>query len=84
MTLLYISYYIFIHIAIITFIEGHNLSGGEYLGWVLPYLGLVGRFHGDDPRLGDFQSDWFIFCASSQFDRPLLPAEKKAVCLDHI
>ncbi len=26
-------------------------------GWVLPYLGMVGRFPGDNPRFGDFQSD---------------------------
>ncbi len=26
-------------------------------------LGMVGRFPGDDPRLGDFQSDWLpILC----------------------
>ncbi len=28
--------------------------GGE----VNPYLDMVGRFRGDDPRFGDFQSDW--------------------------
>ncbi len=27
-------------------------------GWVLPYLGMVGRLSGDDPRFRDFQSDW--------------------------
>ncbi len=28
-------------------------------GWgVLPYLGMVGRFRGDDPCFGEFQSDW--------------------------
>ncbi len=27
-------------------------------GGVYPYLGMVGRFRGDDPRFGDFQSDW--------------------------
>ncbi len=27
-------------------------------GWVLPYLGMVGRFRGDDPRFRDFQSDY--------------------------
>ncbi len=26
-------------------------------GWVLPYLGMVGTFRGDDPHFGDFQSD---------------------------
>ncbi len=31
---------------------------GKHPGWVLPYLGMVGRFRGDDPSLGDFQSDW--------------------------
>ncbi len=25
---------------------------------VLPYLGMIGRFCGDDPRFGDFQSQW--------------------------
>ncbi len=25
---------------------------------VLPYLGMVGRFHGDDPCFGDLQSEW--------------------------
>ncbi len=28
---------------------------------VLPYLGMVGRFHGDDPCFGDFQFDWVPF-----------------------
>ncbi len=27
-------------------------------GWVLQYLGMVGRLLGDYPRLGGFQSDW--------------------------
>ncbi len=27
-------------------------------GWVHQYLGMVRRFRGDDPRFGDFQSDW--------------------------
>ncbi len=28
------------------------------LGWVLPYLGMAGRFCGDDPRFWNFESDW--------------------------
>ncbi len=32
-----------------------NSRGG---GGVLPYLCMVGRFCGDDPRFCDFQSDW--------------------------
>ncbi len=28
------------------------------LGRVLPYLGMVGRFHSDDYHLWDFQSNW--------------------------
>ncbi len=32
-------------------------------GWVLPYLGMVGRFRGDDFSFMDFQSDLFaILC----------------------
>ncbi len=31
---------------------------GSTPGWVLPYLGKVGRFCGDDSHFGDFQSDW--------------------------
>ncbi len=27
-------------------------------GWVLPYLGMVRRIRGDDPRFFNFQSDW--------------------------
>ncbi len=27
-------------------------------GWLLPYLGMVGRFCCDDPCFGDFQSEW--------------------------
>ncbi len=34
-------------------------------GGVLPYLGMVGRFRGDEPRFWDFQSDWEPFSASS-------------------
>ncbi len=30
---------------------------GQVPGRVLPYLGMVGRFHGDDLRFGDFQSE---------------------------
>ncbi len=33
-------------------------GGGEYLG-------MVGRFRGDDPRFWDFQSDWVPFSAPS-------------------
>ncbi len=33
-------------------------EGGNDPGWVLPYLGMVGRFCGDGPGFGDFQSDW--------------------------
>ncbi len=39
--------------------------GGAAPGWVLSYWSMVGRFHGDDPRFGYFQSDWVPFYASS-------------------
>ncbi len=28
-------------------------AGDVIPGWILPYLGMVGRFRGDDPRFGD-------------------------------
>ncbi len=28
------------------------------LGWVLPHLGMVGRFRGDEPRFWYFKSEW--------------------------
>ncbi len=34
------------------------MSPGGTGGGILPYLGMVGRFRGDDPRFWDFQSDW--------------------------
>ncbi len=35
--------------------KDRNWSGG---GGGLPYLGMVGRFRGDDPHFGGFQTDW--------------------------
>ncbi len=37
-------------------------------GIVLPYLGLVRRFRGDDPHFGDFQSDLVPIYTSTQSD----------------
>ncbi len=31
---------------------------GMAVGWVLSYLGMVGRFHCNDPPFWDFRSDW--------------------------
>ncbi len=48
--------------------------------WVLPYLDMVRRVHGDDTHFGDFQSDWVpilcliiiwltpSFCRKNQFN----------------
>ncbi len=50
-------------------------------GGILPYLGMVGRFRGDDPGLWDIQSDWFLFYTSAQSDWPPLSAEKIGLSL---
>ncbi len=54
------------------------------LDTVLPYLGMVGRFRGDDPRVGDFQSDWVPFYTSTRSDWPPLSAEKIGLSLPHL
>ncbi len=62
--------YVKLHVSLISW------GGGE---GVLPYLGMVRRFFGDDPRFWDFQSDWVPFSASlnpsnskSRSDWPLI------------
>ncbi len=49
-------------------------------GWVLPYLGMVGRFRGHDPHFGDFQSDWVPIL----YINSIWLTEKKSGCLYHI
>ncbi len=44
--------------------------------WVLQYLGIVGRFRGDDPRFGGFNPIGSLFYTSTQSDWPSLSAEK--------
>ncbi len=57
-----------------------NSSGGvEH-----PYLGMVGRFRGDDPRFGDFQSIGSLFYNSTESDWPPLSAEKIGLSLSHL
>ncbi len=54
-------------------------------GGVLPYLGMVGRFCGDNPRFGDFQSVFgSLFHTSTQSDWPPLSAEKIGLSLSHL
>ncbi len=50
---------------------------------VLPYLGMVGRFRGDDPRLWDFRSDWvpIIYLSTIRLTSSFC---RKSVCLYHI
>ncbi len=72
---------------------------GSTPDWVLPYLGMVGRFRGDDPPplscFGDFQCDdprfWdfqydlrSLFYTSTQSDWPPLSAEKNCLPLSHL
>ncbi len=52
-------------------------------GWVLPYLDMVGRFHGDDPHFWDFQSDWVPILYLNTI-RLTSYCKKKSVCLYHI
>ncbi len=48
-----------------------SVGGGVSAIGILLYLGIVWRFHGDDPCFGDFQSDWVpIFYTSTRSDRP--------------
>ncbi len=54
------------------------------LGWELPYLGMVGRFRGDDPCFRDFQSDWVPVLCKTQFEWPPSFCRKKSVCLYHL
>ncbi len=48
-------------------------------GGVHPYLGMVGRFRGDDPRFGDFQSDMVPITQHIPIDPFFL--QKKSACL---
>ncbi len=53
------------------------LQVGSSPGWgVLLYLGMVGRFCGDDPIFGDFQSDWVPILFLNTIHWPPLSAEK--------
>ncbi len=45
-------------------------------GGVLPYLGMVGRFRGDDPVFGISNPIGSLFYTSAQSDWPPLSAEK--------
>ncbi len=51
---------------------------------VLPYLGMVGRFCGDDPHFCDCQSDLvpIVWCNQVRFTP--LSAEKISLCLSHL
>ncbi len=54
-------------------------------GWgVLPYLGMVGRFHGDDPRFCDCRSDVVCVVWCNQIRLTPLFLQKKSVCVSHI
>ncbi len=59
------------------FWRGECPGGGG--GGVHPYLGIVGRFRGDDPRFWDFQSDWVPILYLNT-----MRLQKNSVCLSHI
>ncbi len=70
---------------------GLHLNNGQSIcnmftfpGWVLPFLGMVGRFCSNDPRFGDFQSDCVLFYISTQSDWPLFPQKKISFSLSHL
>ncbi len=50
---------------------------------VLPYLGMAGRFRGDDPRFWDFLSDWVPVYASSRSDWSPLSVARISLSLSH-
>ncbi len=61
-----------------------NIDDNHMVGWVLPYLGMVGRFRSDDPHFGHFQSDWILtWCFQNDLIDPLF-LQKNLVCLYHI
>ncbi len=53
-------------------------------GWIFPYLGMVGRLRGDDPRFVMFSPIGSLFYTSTQSDWPRLAPKNKSVCLYHI
>ncbi len=58
-----------------------DLSLGKGL---LPYLGMVGRFCGDDPRFCDCRSDLVLLYSVTRSDWPPLSAEKISLGLSHL
>ncbi len=62
-------------------VSGIPYPGG---GGVLPYLGMVGKFRGYDPRFGDFQSDWVPILYPTQYNWPTLSTEKIGLSLSHL
>ncbi len=55
---------------------------GPFMGeGVLPYLGMVGRFHGDDPHFCDCTTDLVPIVWT---DFPPLSAEIISLCLSHL
>ncbi len=54
-------------------------------GWVLPYLGIVGRFRGDEPHVWDFQSSWVpILYLNTILLNPLFCRKKLGLSLSHL
>ncbi len=51
---------------------------------VLPYLGMVGRFRGDDPHFMIVNVIWSLLYGATRSDWPPLSAEKISLCLSHL
>ncbi len=76
----FVVHSVFVFVAYVT---ACNVPG--VIPWgVLPYLVMVGRFSGDDPRFWDFQSDWVPILYLNTIRLTHLFLQKKMVCLYQI
>ncbi len=51
---------------------------------VLTYLGMVGSFHGDDPRFVIVKLIWSLLYGATRADLPPISAKKISLCLSHL
>ncbi len=62
----------------------HELMPTIWWGGGLLYLGMVGRFRGDDSRFGDFQSDWVLILYLTTIRLTPSFCRKKSVYLSYL
>ncbi len=61
-----------------------SLEGPFMEEGVLPYLGMVGRFHGDDPRFVFVNPILSLLYCATRSDYPPLSTEKISLCISHL